>query len=62
MFDSAELRLVLLKLVADHSRHDFDLIRAIEELTAVAYSPSPGTVYPTLTLLAEMGHIFEDPC
>ena len=60
VFDSSELRLVLLKLLADQPRHGYDLIRAIEEMTAGAYSPSPGVVYPTLTLLAEMGHISED--
>jgi DNA-binding PadR family transcriptional regulator len=60
VFDAAELRLVLLKLLADQPRHGYDLIRAIEELTGGAYSPSPGVVYPTLTLLAEMGHIAEN--
>jgi DNA-binding PadR family transcriptional regulator len=60
VFDAAELRLVLLKLLADQPRHGYDLIRAIEEMTAGAYSPSPGVVYPTLTLLAEMGHTAED--
>jgi len=60
VFDAAELRLVLLKLLTDQPRHGYDLIRAIEEMTAGAYSPSPGVVYPTLTLLAEMGHTQED--
>jgi DNA-binding PadR family transcriptional regulator len=60
VFDSAELRLVLLKLLKDQPRHGYDLIRAIEELTAGAYSPSPGVVYPTLTMLADMGHTSED--
>jgi DNA-binding PadR family transcriptional regulator len=59
MFDSGELRLVLLKLIADEPRHGYDLIRAIEELTHGAYAPSPGVVYPTLTLLEDMGHIAE---
>lgn len=31
----------------------------IEELTGGAYAPSPGVVYPTLTLLQDMGHIDE---
>ena len=57
MFDSGELRLVLLKLLADEPRHGYDLIRAIEELTGGDYAPSPGTVYPTLTLLEDMGLI-----
>lgn len=59
MFDGGELRLVLLKLIADAPRHGYDLIREIEALTAGAYAPSPGVVYPTLTLLDEMGLIEE---
>jgi DNA-binding PadR family transcriptional regulator len=59
MFESGELRLVLLKLVADEPRHGYDLIRAIEELTGGEYAPSPGVVYPTLTLLQDMGFIEE---
>lgn len=57
MFDGGELRLVLLKLIADEPRHGYDLIRRIEELTGGAYAPSPGIVYPTLTLLDDMGHV-----
>ena len=57
MFDGGELRLVLLKLIADTPRHGYDLIRRIEELTGGAYAPSPGVVYPTLTLLDDMGLI-----
>jgi len=59
MFDGGELRLVLLKLIADEPRHGYDLIRQIEEITGGAYAPSPGVVYPTLTLLDEMGLIGE---
>lgn len=59
MFDGGELRLVLLKLIADQPRHGYDLIRQVEELTGGAYAPSPGVVYPTLTLLGDMGLIEE---
>lgn len=59
VFGGDELRLVLLKLIADTPRHGYDLIRAIEERTGGAYAPSPGVVYPTLTLLSEMGLIAE---
>ena len=59
MFESGELRLVLLKLVSEQPRHGYDLIRAIEELTGGRYAPSPGVVYPTLTMLEEMGLIEE---
>ena len=57
MFGSGELRLVLLRLVADQSRHGYELIKAIEELTEGAYAPSPGTIYPTLSLLEDEGAI-----
>jgi DNA-binding PadR family transcriptional regulator len=59
MFDAAELRLVLLKLIGDQPRHGYDLIREIEALSGGAYVPSPGVIYPTLTLLADMGHVDE---
>jgi DNA-binding PadR family transcriptional regulator len=59
MVGAGELRLVLLKLIADEPRHGYDLIRAIEELTGGDYAPSPGVVYPTLTMLADMGLIEE---
>lgn len=59
VFDGGELRLVLLKLIGDEPRHGYDLIRAIEELTGGAYAPSPGVVYPTITLLGDMDFIAE---
>ena len=59
MFESGELRLVLLRLISEQPRHGYDLIRAIEELTGGEYAPSPGVVYPTLTLLQDMGLIEE---
>ncbi len=59
MFEGGELRLVLLKMIADAPRHGYELIKAIEELTGGAYAPSPGLVYPSLTMLGEMGLIEE---
>src|SRR5687767_8881951 len=59
MFESGELKLVLLKLIAVQPRHGYDLIRAIEEMTGGTYAPSPGVVYPTLTMLQDMGLIEE---
>ena len=59
MFGQGELRLALLKLIADQPRHGYELIKAIEELTGGDYAPSPGAVYPTLQLLADEGAIEE---
>jgi DNA-binding PadR family transcriptional regulator len=59
MFDGGELRLVLLGLLEEQPRHGYDLIREIEERTGGAYAPSPGVVYPTLTMLDELELIEE---
>jgi DNA-binding PadR family transcriptional regulator len=56
VFEQGDLRLVLLKLIADQPRHGYELIKAVEEAVGGAYSPSPGVVYPTLTLLEELGY------
>ncbi|MDZ4307828.1 PadR family transcriptional regulator [Allopontixanthobacter sp.] len=59
MFASGELRLLLLRMIADEPRHGYELIKAIGELTGGTYEPSPGAVYPTLSLLADEGVIAE---
>ncbi|HTW53433.1 MAG TPA: PadR family transcriptional regulator [Stellaceae bacterium] len=56
-FDHGDLRYVLLGLIAESPRHGYELIKAIEEKFGGLYSPSPGVVYPTLTLLEELGYI-----
>ncbi len=50
---------MLLHLIAQEPRHGYDLIKAIEEASAGHYSPSPGVVYPALSLLADEGLIAE---
>ena len=57
MFAQGELRLVLLALIAEETRHGYELIKAIEELTAGEYAPSPGAVYPTLAMMLDEGVI-----
>jgi DNA-binding PadR family transcriptional regulator len=53
MFAQGDLRLLLLALIADKPSHGYDLIRTIEARFGGNYAPSPGTIYPTLTLLEE---------
>jgi DNA-binding PadR family transcriptional regulator len=57
VFDQGDLRYVLLRLIAETPRHGYELIKAIEEKFGGMYSPSPGVIYPTLTLLEELGYI-----
>jgi DNA-binding PadR family transcriptional regulator len=48
-----DLRLLLLALIGEKPSHGYDLIKAIEERFGGGYAPSPGAVYPTLTMLEE---------
>ena len=50
-----DLRLLLLKLIAEEPRHGYDLIREIETRTGGAYVPSPGVIYPALETLLDLG-------
>ena len=56
-FAHGDLRLVILHLIAEKPRHGYEIIKAIEEQVAGAYSPSPGVIYPTLTLFEELGYV-----
>jgi DNA-binding PadR family transcriptional regulator len=56
MFDGGELRLVILALVAEKPRYGYEIIKELGERVGGEYSPSPGVVYPTLTMLEEMGY------
>jgi DNA-binding PadR family transcriptional regulator len=57
VFGPGDLRLVLLALIEAKSRHGYELIKELEQKFGGAYTPSPGSVYPTLTLLEELGHL-----
>ncbi|QUD90785.1 PadR family transcriptional regulator [Phenylobacterium montanum] len=56
VFEQGDLRLLLLQLIAEKPRHGYELIKAVEDSVGGAYSPSPGVVYPTLTLLEDLGY------
>jgi DNA-binding PadR family transcriptional regulator len=58
---SGELQLLLLALIEQGPRHGYALIEEIGQMTGGVYEPSPGVVYPTLTLLADMALIAEKP-
>ena len=55
MFEQGDLRFLILSLIAEKSSYGYELIKNIEERTGGAYAPSPGVVYPLLTMLEEMG-------
>lgn len=53
-FAGEELRLMVLALLEGEDRHGYQIIREFAERSGEAYSPSPGVLYPMLTLLADM--------
>ena len=55
VFESGEMKYVILRLLREKPRHGYEIIKEIEERFGGWYTPSPGTVYPTLELLADQG-------
>jgi len=56
MFEQGDLKYVILQLLDEKPRHGYEIIKELEEKFGGAYSPSPGTVYPTLSMLEDMGY------
>ena len=59
MFEQGDLKLVILRLLEEKPRHGYEIIKELETRSGGAYSPSPGTIYPTLSLLQDEGAIVE---
>ena len=57
MFESGEVKYVILRLLKEKPRHGYEVIKALEEKMGGWYSPSAGTVYPTLQLLEDQGYV-----
>jgi len=56
-FGRGDLKYVILELLKDQPRHGYDIIRALEERMRGYYRPSPGSVYPTLQMLEDLGYV-----
>ncbi|HEX6534883.1 MAG TPA: PadR family transcriptional regulator [Gemmatimonadaceae bacterium] len=56
MFEQGDLKYVILRLLEEKPRHGYEIIKEIEDRFGGAYSPSPGTVYPTLSMLEDLGY------
>lgn len=52
-----DVRAAVLALLAEKPMHGYQIIREIEERSDGSWKPSPGSVYPTLQLLADEGLI-----
>ena len=50
-----DIRTAILTALAAEPMHGYQIIQAIEKRTLGAWKPSPGSIYPTLQLLADEG-------
>ena len=55
LFEQGDLKYVILRLLEEKPRHGYDIIKELESRFSGSYAPSPGTVYPTLTMLEDLG-------
>jgi DNA-binding PadR family transcriptional regulator len=55
LFDAGDVKLVILRLLAEQPSYGYQLIKTMEQRLAGGYTPSPGVIYPTLTMLEEEG-------
>ena len=57
LLEHGDLRLLVLALLAEKPRHGYEVMRELEDRTGGAYRPSPGVIYPTLSLLEDEGFV-----
>jgi DNA-binding PadR family transcriptional regulator len=57
LFEKGDLKYVILDLLKDRACHGYEIIRRLEERFHGFYTPSAGSVYPTLQLLEDMGYV-----
>ena len=52
-----DVRAAVLALLAERPMHGYEMIKELEERTAGAWTPSAGSIYPTLQMLEDEGLI-----
>ena len=56
-FQRGDFKYILLQHLKEKPSYGYEVIRALEERFHNFYTPSPGSVYPTLQMLEEMGYV-----
>ena len=57
LFQRGNFKYIILQYLRDKPSYGYEIMRALQERFHSFYAPSPGTVYPTLQMLEEMGHV-----
>ena len=53
LFEAGHMKLLVLYLIAQAPQFSYDIIKEIGNIVGGGYSPSTGTIYPTLNYLEE---------
>ncbi len=56
-FEKGDIKYVILDALRDRPSYGYEIIRALEERFGGLYTPSAGTIYPTLQMLEDMGYV-----
>jgi len=56
-FGRGDIKFVLLELLQERPMHGYEMMKALEEKTGGFYTPSPGSIYPTLQMLEDGGMV-----
>jgi DNA-binding PadR family transcriptional regulator len=57
LFNKGDFKYLILELLKEKPRHGYEIIKDLEEKSYGFYVPSPGSVYPTLQWLEEVGYV-----
>jgi len=60
MFKRGDLKYVILAFLKEEPMHGYEIIRRLEEDSGGTYSPSPGSIYPTLQMLEDQGFVVSE--
>ncbi|HEY0757173.1 MAG TPA: PadR family transcriptional regulator [Ktedonobacteraceae bacterium] len=56
-FGRGDVKFALLQLLKERPMYGYEMIKALEERSGGFYTPSPGSIYPTLQMLEERGFV-----
>ncbi len=56
-FGRGDMKFALLELLRERPMYGYEMIKALEERSGGFYTPSPGSIYPTLQMLEERGFV-----
>jgi DNA-binding PadR family transcriptional regulator len=57
IFAKGDIKYVILDLIKDKPSYGYEIMHSLEEQFHGFYSPSAGSVYPTLQMLEDMGYV-----